>query len=88
MKVLLAIALLVQDNGKKVTNHAIKNAKVNGATDTEIHETVMITALFCFNNRYIDGLGTYAPSDNNYYTEMTVKLKETDYYRPKKAMKF
>ena len=83
MKALLAMALLVQENGKQVTPAAIQKAKDNGATDMEIHDTVMIAALFCFYNRYVDGLGTYAPTDNTYYTEMAVRLKENGYYRPK-----
>ena len=32
-----------------------------GATDTEIHDTVLIAAMFCMLNRYVDGLGTVAP---------------------------
>lgn len=85
MKSLLTIALQVQENGKKVTPLAIENAKNLGASDMEIHDTVMIAALFCFYNRYVDGLGTYAPSDAKYYTDMAWRLKENGYYRPKEG---
>ncbi len=85
MKALLAIALQVQESGKKVTPAAIQKAKENGANDLEIHDTVMIAALFCFYNRYVDGLGTYAPTDSKYYSEMAVRLKEKGYYRPEQG---
>jgi uncharacterized peroxidase-related enzyme len=56
MKALLTIAAQVQQSGKAVTAEAIQNAKVAGATDIEIHDTVLIAALFCLYNRYVDGL--------------------------------
>ncbi|MBC7937271.1 MAG: peroxidase-related enzyme [Rhizobacter sp.] len=83
MKALLNIALLVGGNGKNVSPEAIQKAKDNNASDMEIHDTVMIAALFCFYNRYVDGLGTYAPTDPVYYSDMALRLKEKGYYRPK-----
>lgn len=85
MKALLTIALQVQESGKSVTPDAIEAAKNAGATDVEIHDTVMIAALFCFYNRYVDGLGTFAPNDPAYYTEMAQRLKEKGYYRPQQG---
>lgn len=67
MKALLAIAALVQQSGKSVTAESIQKAKDAGATDTEIHDTVLIAAAFCMFNRYVDGLGTSAPADRNFY---------------------
>jgi uncharacterized peroxidase-related enzyme len=46
MKALLTIAAQVQEGGKYVTNDAIQKAKDEGATDIEIHDTVLIAALF------------------------------------------
>jgi uncharacterized peroxidase-related enzyme len=63
LKSLLRIAGKVQQSGKAVTNEDINNAKDHGATDREIHDTVLIAAAFCMFNRYVDGLATYAPSD-------------------------
>jgi hypothetical protein len=40
-----------------------------GATDTEIHDTVLIAAAFCMFNRYVDGLGTTQPRDETMYRE-------------------
>lgn len=85
MKALLAIAGQVQESGKKVTTQSIEKARKLGATDLEIHDTVMIAALFCFYNRYVDGLGTFAPTDPDYYAEMAQRLKEKGYHRPKEG---
>ena len=67
MKALLQVAGSVQRGGKHVTPDQIERAKAAGATDMEIHDTVMIAAFFCFCNRYVDGLGTYAPPDRQFY---------------------
>src|SRR6185503_8051980 len=67
MKALLTIASLVQESGKAVTNAAIQKAKEKGATDIEIHDTVLIAALFCLYNRYVDGLSTVTPTDPAFY---------------------
>lgn len=85
LKTLLQIALHVQQQGTAVTQGDIDQAVTAGATDLEIHDTVMIAALFCFYNRYVDGLGTYAPSDPEYYRTMAVRLKERGYGRPKEG---
>ncbi len=82
MKALLVIASQVQESGKNVTLASIDAAKKAGATEMEIHDTVMIAALFCFYNRYVDGLATFAPADEKYYNDMALRLKEKGYYRP------
>ena len=67
MKSLLSIAASVQKGGKQVTPAQIAEARDNGATDTEIHDTVLIAAAFCMFNRYVDGLATWAPTDRQVY---------------------
>jgi len=69
MKTLLAIAQSVQQGGKSVTEQQIKAAKNEGATDTEIHDSVLIAAAFCMFNRYVDGLATWAPKDRQIYID-------------------
>lgn len=69
LKALLAIAVSVQKGGKFVTAEQIENAKKSGATDIEIHDTVLIAAAFCMFNRYVDGLATWAPPDRQLYVE-------------------
>jgi len=81
MKTLLAIAAQVQESGKAVTETAIRNAKNEGATDVEIHDTVLIAALFCLYNRYVDGLATVTPSDPAFYKGLGERLKNHGYNR-------
>jgi uncharacterized peroxidase-related enzyme len=63
LKALLAIAGKVQQGGKHVTPKDIAIARTQGATDCEIHDTVLIAAAFCMFNRYVDGLATWQPED-------------------------
>ena len=67
MKALLSIAGSVQKGGKNVTEQQIREAREAGSTDVEIHDTVLIAAAFCMFNRYVDGLGTWAPEDRQFY---------------------
>lgn len=81
MKALLHIAALVQQSGKAVTDEAIQKAKAEGATDIEIHDTVLIAALFCLYNRYVDGLATVTPTDPAFYKGLGERLKNNGYNR-------
>jgi uncharacterized peroxidase-related enzyme len=69
LKSLLTIAGSVQKGGRHVTTTQIEKAKSLGATDKEIHDTVLIAAAFCMFNRYVDGLNTWAPQDRNVYVD-------------------
>jgi uncharacterized peroxidase-related enzyme len=55
---LLRIAGAVAKSGREVTTELVDTARAEGATDEEIHDTVLIAAAFCMYNRYVDGLGT------------------------------
>jgi len=79
MKALLTIAHRVQQGGKSVNGSDITNAKSNGATDLEIHDTVLIAAAFCMYNRYVDGLGTWAPEPDEAYIETGERLAKIGY---------
>ena len=79
LKSLLTIAGSVQIGGKYVTEEQIENAKRNGATDREIHDTVLIAAAFCMFNRYVDGLNTWAPQDRQVYVERAVMRAREGY---------
>jgi uncharacterized peroxidase-related enzyme len=81
MKSLLMIAKQVQQSGKSVTSDAIARAKKSGATDLEIHDTVLIAALFCLYNRYVDGLATREPQDGAYYQSLAERLTMNGYQR-------
>lgn len=79
LKALLAIAGKVQRGGKNVTSEDIERAREHGATDREIHDTVLIAAAFCMYNRYVDGLATWAPTDQQIYRERGARLAEEGY---------
>jgi len=79
MKALLAIAASVQKGGKQVTTDQIEAARTEGATDIEIHDTVLIAASFCMFNRYVDGLGTWAPQDRQFYVDRAPRRAEEGY---------
>jgi uncharacterized peroxidase-related enzyme len=80
MKALLNIAALVRISGKSVSPEAIANAKKEGASDTEIHDTVLIAALFCLYNRYVDGLATITPENPQFYKNIAERIS-TSYHR-------
>ena len=79
LKALLAIAGKVQMGGKHVTEQDVANARTAGATDTEIHDTVLIAAAFCMYNRYVDGLATWQPVDDELYRERGKKVAREGY---------
>jgi uncharacterized peroxidase-related enzyme len=80
MRALLVIAKKVQSQAKTVSAVDIDFAKSAGATDRELHDTVLIAAAFCMYNRYVDGLATEAPpAGSSAYREMGVMLKERGY---------
>jgi len=73
------IAGQVQKGGKYVTSKAVADAKEAGATDIEIHDTVLIAAAFCMFNRYVDGLGTTQPRDEAMYRERGKRIARDGY---------
>lgn len=79
LRKLLAIAKKVQILGNKVEKEDIEAAKNEGATDREIHDTVLIAAAFCMYNRYVDGLGTWAPEEKEDYDETGKMLANSGY---------
>lgn len=81
LKALLTIAGKVQRDGKLVTAEDVERARREGATDIEIHDTVLIAAAFCMYNRYVDGLDTWQPRDAGMYAQMGQHLAEHGYLR-------
>jgi uncharacterized peroxidase-related enzyme len=79
LKALLVIAGQVQKGGKHVTPEAVAKARGLGATDIEIHDTVLIAAAFCMYNRYVDGLGTTQPRDEAMYRERGKRVAREGY---------
>lgn len=74
MKALLNIAGKVQVSGIEVNPQDIATARVLGAGDREIHDTVLIAASFSMFNRYVDGLASLTPTDPLMYEEMGKRM--------------
>lgn len=81
LKALLAIAGKVQQGGKQVTSEDVGRARQHGASDKEIHDTVLIAAAFCMYNRYVDGLATWQPPEREAYRAMGEQLAHEGYTR-------
>ncbi len=82
MRALLTIAAMTQKSGKAVTPEAVTRARNAGATDREIHDTVLIAALFCLYNKYVDGLASVTPTDPAYYDVLGDRIVNRGYGRP------
>lgn len=79
LKTLLAIAGKVAQGGRHVTSADVEHARQQGATDLEIHDTVLIAAVFCLCNRYVDGLATWAPEDPGFYRQRAALIAANGY---------
>jgi uncharacterized peroxidase-related enzyme len=79
LKALLGIAAKVQRGGRTVTDYDVAAARAAGATDRDVHDTVLIAAAFSMYNRYVDGLATLRPDDPMAYAEMGRRLAEYGY---------
>ncbi|MFF5208148.1 carboxymuconolactone decarboxylase family protein [Streptosporangium sp. NPDC000396] len=79
LRALLVIAGAVQESGQKVSEQDVAAAREAGATDLEIHDTVLIAAAFCMYNRYVDGLATIAPDDPAVYATAAERIVTAGY---------
>ncbi len=79
LKSLITIAASVQKSGKAVTPGQIDDARRHGASDREIHDTVLIAAAFCMFNRYVDGLAANTPMDLASYDARGRQIAEKGY---------
>ncbi len=87
LKTLLAIAGKVRESGKNVTSEDVARARAEGATDLEIHDTVLIAAAFSMFNRYVDGLATWAPEDPESYRERAKGIVRDGYVELARRLK-
>ncbi|WP_336517260.1 peroxidase-related enzyme [Pollutibacter soli] len=81
MKSLLAIAAAVHKSGQSVTQDQFGEARKKGASDNEIHDTILIAAAFSMFNRYVDGLATNLPADDSFYAQSTAMIEAHGYSR-------
>ncbi len=76
---LLVIADKVRRDGRSVTTDDVDRARRAGADDKAIHDTVLIAAMFCMFNRYVDGLATLAPTDEAIFEEIGARIAAMGY---------
>jgi uncharacterized peroxidase-related enzyme len=81
LKALLRVAASVQAGGQQVQAADVAAARAEGATDLEIHDTVLIAAAFCMFNRYVDGLAAWTPVDEQVYDRMGQQMAADGYVR-------
>lgn len=79
MKALLIIGKAVGKSGRLVTPEMIEAARKQGATHRELHDTVLIAALFSLYNRYVDGLASVTPTDPAFYDRLGAILQQKGY---------
>jgi uncharacterized peroxidase-related enzyme len=79
LKALLRIAGAVQRDGKTVMAEDVAAARATGASDVEIHDTVLIAAAFSMYNRYVDGLAALTPDDPEAYVKMAERVVTDGY---------
>ncbi|MET9338985.1 peroxidase-related enzyme [Nonomuraea sp. NPDC003804] len=79
LRALLAVASAVQRGGRQVQTIQIEAAREAGASDVEIHDTVLIAAAFCMFNRYVDGLATVTPDDPAAYEQSAARIVTDGY---------
>ena len=82
LKALLTIAGRVQQDARTVSPADVALARQHGATDRDIHDTVLIAAAFCMFNRYVDGLASFTPTDPAAYETMGERMGEKGYVLP------
>jgi hypothetical protein len=79
LRALLVIADKVRQGGRQVTTDDVEAARRHGADDRAIHDTVLIAAMFCMFNRYVDGLATLTPQDPKVYDEIGARIAAKGY---------
>lgn len=82
MRALLAVAAKVQGSGLDVTADDMAAARDAGASDEDLHDTVLVAAAFCMFNRYVDGLAANTPTDPAVYEMIGRELADNGYRRP------
>ena len=80
MKLLLTIAEKVARNARLVEAEDVEAAKREGATDLEVHDTVLIAGAFCLYNKYVDGLGAIEWDSDEMYEKRARMTADEGYF--------
>lgn len=63
-----------------LSEEKVKSARDRGASDSEIHDTVLIASAFCMFNRYVSGLGVDKPNlSDEAYKDMAKRITSIGY---------
>ncbi len=81
LKALLRIAAKVQNDARTVEAADVAHATSRGATEIEIHDTVLIAAAFCMYNRYFDGLAAWTPDNAEIYKTNAKRIVSEGYLK-------
>lgn len=81
MRVLLSISGQVQKGGRHMREEDVALAREARADDKAFHDTVLIAAAFCMFNRYVDGLATWAPQNEDDFVETGARLAGQGYIK-------
>jgi len=79
LRALLRLAAAVVSGGSCVTEELIESVRAAGAGDEEIHDAVLLAATFCMINRYVHGLATVPPSDDDSYDRIGEEMARRGY---------
>lgn len=82
VRALLAVATKIQSSGLDVTADDIAAARAAGASDEDLHDTVLVAAAFCMFNGYVDGLAANTPTDPAIYEIIGRDLADNGYRPP------
>lgn len=86
MKFLLYLAGKVQQSGQVIRPEDIQEAHTIGATDEDIHDTILIASAFCMLNRYVDALGVDEPNVAG-YRDLANRFFKSGYKYPPRLWK-
>jgi len=78
--VTLARAVAASPHGR--ADAEAQAARQAGASDRDLHDTILVTGLFCLFNRYVDGLGVPEPASEADYGPMGRRLASQGYHSP------
>jgi uncharacterized peroxidase-related enzyme len=79
LRALLRIAGQVRGEVRALPAELLDAARAEGATDDEIHDTVLIAASFCLFNRYVTCLDTDIPTDPDVYEQGAKRIVSQGY---------
>ena len=79
LKALLTIASKIQQGGRQITGKDVVHARFKGATNKDIHDTVLTAAAVSMDNRRVERLAAWARTDPEIYRQSAQRLADNGY---------